>query len=204
MQPASPFEQLMRQLRRGDPDAAREIVEKYANEVRRSIRVRLTDPRLRRTLDSMDVCQSVLANFFLRLSRGQYDLGSPQALLALLCRMARNKLVDLARRADARGRQHHLVGGEADRALAQATAGLGGSPSERAVNRDLLEAADRLMTAEERYLAHQRAAGRPWAELAAELGSSPEALRKQLSRALDRVACQLGLDTLHGEEEGGG
>jgi RNA polymerase sigma-70 factor (ECF subfamily) len=44
----------------------------------------------------------------------------------------------------------------------------------------------------ERYLAEQRAQGREWAGLAAEVGGTPEALRKRLGRALDRVLRELG------------
>jgi hypothetical protein len=36
--------------------------------------------------------------------------------------------------------------------------------------------------------------GEDWAAIAARLGGSPEALRKKLARAIDRVAEQLGLD----------
>ena len=51
----------------------------------------------------------------------------------------------------------------------------------------------RRLTPEERYLAEQRALGRPWAELAAELGKKAEALRKQHDRGIDRVVRELGL-----------
>jgi RNA polymerase sigma-70 factor (ECF subfamily) len=50
------------------------------------------------------------------------------------------------------------------------------------------------LTAEERYLVDQRTQGREWAQIAADLGASPEALRKKHARALDRVAQELGLD----------
>ncbi len=36
--------------------------------------------------------------------------------------------------------------------------------------------------------------GGQWAQIATELGSSPEAIRKRLARAVDRVAHELGLD----------
>ena len=58
---------------------------------------------------------------------------------------------------------------------------------------DLLQAVQQLLTPQERYLAEQRALGRDWAALAAELGGQPDALRMQLARAMDRVARQLGL-----------
>ena len=44
-------------------------------------------------------------------------------------------------------------------------------------------------------LRHQ---GREWADIAAEVGGSPEALRKKLSRTVERVAQELGLDDLPG------
>jgi hypothetical protein len=43
-------------------------------------------------------------------------------------------------------------------------------------------------------LADQRALNRDWAQIAAERGGTPEALRKKLVRAVDRVAQELGLD----------
>lgn len=39
-----------------------------------------------------------------------------------------------------------------------------------------------------------RQQGLEWAAIAAELGGSPEALRKHFTRALDRVARRLGLE----------
>jgi hypothetical protein len=46
---------------------------------------------------------------------------------------------------------------------------------------------------DERRLLELRQHGREWAEIAAEVGGGPEALRKKLGRALDRVARELGL-----------
>ena len=65
------------------------------------MRVRLNDPRLRRHIDSVDVCQSVLANFFVRVGLGEFDLQQPEHLLHLLFVMTRNKLRDKARREQA-------------------------------------------------------------------------------------------------------
>ena len=79
----------------GDADAARELVSRYepAVAVRMEVRLRLDDPRLGRVLDSMDICQSVMASFFVRATAGQYDLEQPQDYgQAPLAAMARNKL----------------------------------------------------------------------------------------------------------------
>jgi hypothetical protein len=49
------------------------------------------------------------------------------------------------------------------------------------------------LTVDDRYLVEQRALGREWSDLAAELGCDAESLRKRLRRALSRVTDQLVL-----------
>ena len=49
-------------------------------------------------------------------------------------------------------------------------------------------------TADERAIADARGLGKSWQEIADDLGGTPEARRKQLARAIDRVAPDLGLD----------
>src|SRR5262245_9863811 len=100
---------LLRRIRQGDGAAAAELVRLYEPEIRRAVHVRLTDPRLRRVLDSLDVCQSVLAAFFVRAAAGQYDLHDPGRLLRLLTAMARNKVLDHARRQQAQRRDQRRV-----------------------------------------------------------------------------------------------
>ena len=68
------FTDLIQRVRAGDEKAATELVRRYEPAIRVAVRVRLTDPGLRRFLDSMDICQSVLANFFVRAAAGQFDL----------------------------------------------------------------------------------------------------------------------------------
>src|SRR4051794_19817654 len=83
---------LLDRFRAGDSGAARELVGAYEPHLRRIIRLRIRDSRLRRLYDSTDICQSVLASFFARLSLGQFDLENPAQLVRLLEAMARNKL----------------------------------------------------------------------------------------------------------------
>jgi RNA polymerase sigma-70 factor (ECF subfamily) len=186
------FLDLMRRVRRGEADAAAELVRQYEPEIRRAVRVRRTNPQLGRVLDSMDICQSVLANFFVRAGAGQFELDRPEDLLKLLITMARNKLRDEARREQAGRRDHRRLeeGGLEEGKIPAA----GASPSQVVAGHELWHEARRRLSREELYLADQRALGRDWADLAAELGDSAEALRKRLARALDRVARQLGLD----------
>jgi hypothetical protein len=70
----------------------------------------------------------------------------------------------------------------------------GPGPDEAVAFAELLAKFRERLTPAERYLADQRAAGRGWDDLAAEVGDGAEALRKQLARAIDRVGRSLGVE----------
>jgi RNA polymerase sigma factor (sigma-70 family) len=185
------FRDLIGRVRAGDEGAAAELVRRYEPTIRRIVRVRLRDPRLGRLLDSLDVCQSVLGSFFVRAALGQYELDRPEQLLGLLARMARNKLVNQANQLGARRRDYRRAEGLGERE-AQAPAP-GPSPSQLVAGQELLQEARRRLSPQELVLLDLRQQGREWAEIARELGGSPDALRMQLGRAVDRVARELGL-----------
>ena len=86
------FANLVRRVRAGDAAAAEEIVRRFESAVRVAVRTRLLDSRLRRQFDSMDICQSVLASFFVRAAMGQYEIATPDDLLKLLAQMALRQL----------------------------------------------------------------------------------------------------------------
>jgi RNA polymerase sigma-70 factor (ECF subfamily) len=195
MSPDDSFQDLIRRVRAGDEQAAAELVRQYEPEIRREVRLRLTDPSLRRVIDSVDICQSVLGNFFARAALGQFDLGEPRQLIGLLVKMARNRLTDWARRQTAE-RRHQC------RELSLDSTALDGkepctvdpSPSQVVAGKELLEQVRERMSDEERQIAERRVAGSDWAEIAKEFGGTPDGLRKRLARAFDRVANELGLD----------
>src|SRR3954464_10204837 len=101
-----PFSALIERIRAGDERAASDLVRRSEPEIRREVRFLLRDPFLRRTFDSMDICQSVMGSFFLRAALGEYDLDKPEDLIRLLIRMTRNKVVDATRRQRAQRRDH--------------------------------------------------------------------------------------------------
>jgi RNA polymerase sigma factor (sigma-70 family) len=180
---------LLGRFRAGDPDAAREIVEAYEPHLRRMIRLRIRDSRLRRLFDSSDICQSVMANFFTRLSLGQYDLESPAQLVRLLESMARNKVATQARKAQVTRRDESVVDSDDE-----ATSPLAPGPSvtEQVAWRELIEVVRARLSDEEKRLSDLRAAGYEWTEIASQVGGTSEAARKRLERAFDRVARELG------------
>jgi RNA polymerase sigma-70 factor (ECF subfamily) len=157
-----------------------------------AIRVRLSDPALRRLLDSMDICQSVLANFFVRAAAGQFELETADQLVKLLVTMARNKLTNCARQQRAACRDQRRV----EKAVTTESEWVdpGPSPSQVVVNQELLQECRRRLSEDERQLADLRAAGRSWDEIAAEVGAKPNTVRSRLTRALDRVARELRLE----------
>jgi DNA-directed RNA polymerase specialized sigma24 family protein len=187
------FLQLIEQVRAGDEAAASEVVRRFEQALLREIRLRLRDPRLRRALDSVDICQSVMASFFLRAASGQYQLETSSQLLRLLVAMARNKLASQARhsyvtRRDPDALRGGLTGGETLYAP-------GPEPAQVVAARDFCGALLSRLSDEERQLADRRARSEGWAAIAAELGGNPENLRKKLARALERAARCLGEDT---------
>src|SRR5262245_25348802 len=92
------FADFVGRIRAGDEQAAADLVRRYQPVIRVAVRTRLGDRRLRRVLDSMDICQSVLKSFFVRAGAGQYDLERPEQLQRLLVAIATNKVAFQARR----------------------------------------------------------------------------------------------------------
>lgn len=186
------FHSLMHRLRAGEPRAAEELVRRYEPEIRRLVRMQLTDPRLHRLLDSVDIVQSVLANFLLRTAEGEFDLNSPEDLQKLLRTMARNRLRDHARRQTAQRRDQGRTLAEAEEALKTLAAG-DDSPSSILADREMLSEVRRRLSPDELAVAELRSGGHEWDEVAAQLGGTAEGLRKRWARAVQRVAGELRL-----------
>lgn len=178
------FREWLCRVRAGDERAAEELVRRYGPAIRVVVRARLTDPKLLRRFDASDVCQSVWASFFIRMAIGQFELDTPAQLVALLKKMAWNKVLmhtrnlhrarrDVAREAAGDGRVDVAVDEP--------------GPATLVLTRDLIEAVLRRFDGEERAVAQLRAAGRSWEQIAAELGGTAEGRRKQLARAVQRL-----------------
>jgi RNA polymerase sigma factor (sigma-70 family) len=184
------FSELIERIRAGEERAAADLVHRYEPEIRREVRFLLRDPFLRRAFDSMDICQSVMSSFFLRAALGEYDLDKPQDLIRLLISMTRNKVVDATRRQRAQRRDHRRATSLDAVDLAASTP----SPSKVVEGRELLAVFRGRLSDEERQLADLRAAGCEWADIAGQVGGTPDARRKQLTRAIARVSRELQLD----------
>lgn len=187
------FQDLMRRVEAGDPDAATELIRHYEPEIRLEVRVRLRvqDGRVRRLLDSMDITQSVLAGFFAGVAAGQFTPTHPQQLLGLLITMTRNKLLTQVRNQHRQRRDMRRV--QSIDIATHDVAGNGQTPSQVVSDRELLGEFRKRLSDEERQLADRRGQGQPWPIIAAELGGTPDGRRKQLERAFARIVRELDL-----------
>ena len=183
------FIELLAAVRAGDQDAATRLVQDYESQIRRVVRIRLTDPHLRRQLDSVDICQSVLGDFFHRAAGGQFDLATPQQLMALLATMAKNRLLQYVESQQAARRDiRRLIQSSIDDLP---LTGGDETPSQIIASRELSELLRQRLDAETLWITEQRIAGRSWADLAVEMQTTPDGLRMRWTRALERVAEEL-------------
>ena len=182
------FEELLERIRQGDPQASEDLVKEYEAEVRRFVRYRLSSGKMRRLLDSLDICQSVFANFFFRVTQGQFDLQNSRQLRQLLMAMAGNRLLDHVRKQGTVRRGH----GVAQAPMFDNLAGSGPGPLQEAEARDLMDVLRTRLSEEETNMLDQWLIGEDWETIATRCDASPEAVRKRFTRALDRVAQEFG------------
>jgi RNA polymerase sigma-70 factor (ECF subfamily) len=171
-------------VRAGDAQAETELVRRYEPIIQMVIRRRLTDSHLRRILDSLDICQSVFLNFFPRVALGQYELDTEEQLLKLLVTMALNRL-----------RYYYRMYPSPDTPISEGMEPVDPdpSPSEVATLQELVQKVRSRLSVEERQVMDLRAAGLSWAESAAQVGGSADALRMHYGRAIAGVLSELGL-----------
>jgi RNA polymerase sigma-70 factor (ECF subfamily) len=192
MSDESSFASFIRRIRAGDAQAAEELLRQYEPVIRRQVRYAMTDPRLGRLFDTVDICQTVLASFFFRAALGQFDLDDPESVLKLLITMTRRKVALKARKYRSRPADRQRVD---DSGLEERAAPGEPSPSEQIARRDLANEVRGRLSVEERHLAALRIdEGRAWPDIAARLGGTAEGRRKQWERAVERVAGELRID----------
>jgi RNA polymerase sigma factor (sigma-70 family) len=188
------FAELIQRVRKGDADATARLWTEYESAVRRVARIRLLNSRLTRLVDSVDICQSVMATFFKRMARDEnnYEVATPGELIALLGSIARNKVTDKVRRQHTgrrdRTREEAGLADVRDFPAREAT------PSWELVVRELADKIKAAMTEEERQIQDLRNDGKEWKEIAEEIGGTAEGLRKKLERAWARIRTQQGLE----------
>lgn len=186
------FAEQLRRLRQGDSQAISTFVEEYAPYLRRSLRFRIRGAALQSVADSIDICQSVLGGFLLRLAAGGYELESKEDLHRLLAAIANKKFLMFQRREFAEKRSRKITLSISD--VPEPAQVVDGAIGQDVEIIEIWERAAKLMSHDEQELLKRRKQGQTWEEIADELQVSSLLLRKRLSRALRRVADELGLD----------
>ena len=190
------FLELIARVRERNEQAAAELVRRYEPLIEKVVRFPLASSGLRRYVDCQDVCQSVMGSFFAGVVAGQFRLDGPEELEKLLVTMARNRVTDETRhhRADRRDLRR-LTEGMDDECLDHVEDGQP-TPSKVVAGHELIAQILSRLSADERSLVEQRAQGLDWASIAERHGGNAPALRKKMTRALDRVGRELGLGQL--------
>lgn len=142
--------------------------------------------------DSVDVCQSVLGGFLLRLSAGDYVLQSEDQLRARLLTIAKKKFSMLQRQEIASKRARRRTWSLED---VPEIPNVVSQPAESNLELAELSSSVRMcLTDNEWQLLQLRKQGLSWNEIENQLHVGAVVLKKRLSRSLRRVSIQLGLD----------
>jgi DNA-directed RNA polymerase specialized sigma24 family protein len=185
------FQELITRLRKGDEHASKQLMDQYAEAIRREARFALLDKRLRRISSESDVCQSVMMRFMVGMWAGRYEIDSPAQLEALLKGIVRNRVADLARhwRAQRRDvRRDSPTGSNLGLIHRENEA----SPSDLVSNQELLAEFRRRLATEDLSVLRWRQEGISWPEIASRVGAtSAEAIRKHHERAVAKILDEL-------------
>jgi DNA-directed RNA polymerase specialized sigma24 family protein len=189
----SPFEDLVERVRAGDAAATTEMFATYGPIIKKVVAAIMRVESMMRAADPSDIYQSVMASFFIRVALGQFEISRPEQLTALLQKIAKNKVADLARRPEHRaGFVPVAAPGVSGIELADTAKG----PASQVMWKDLLDEVRKRFTDEERRVSDLRANGLKWDDVAAQLGEKADAARKRLDRAIERITCELNLERL--------
>ena len=154
--------------------------------IRRVLRVTGVIRWLQSQLESQDLVQSVFMQAVAAIRNDGLQFRDEAALEGFLRTVGRNRLRDHVRRLKAarRDRQRTIAG--SPEALAQLADGSPG-PSRIAEGREEAARVEGCTTPSELKILRERAEGADWKELAAERGTTPEALRKRIERIRQRI-----------------
>jgi len=188
------FSELLSRVRKWDPEAVQTFLARFEPQVRREIRIRLTDPLILVAHSESDVCQSIVIDFLVRLRAGQYDFNNSDEVVRFLVTATTHKVRNVGRKERAARRTVRRRDPDADVQLA--VPDREASPSSIVATRELFEQVLENLPPDDRYLAVQRGQGKTWKELAEELHEKEDTLRRRLQRSLDRVLMRLNPDNL--------
>jgi RNA polymerase sigma factor (sigma-70 family) len=184
------FRQLLDRVRQGDPTAFAALVEQYGPAIRREVRFRVLDGKVKRKIEESDILQSVMLRLWLGIWAGELEFDTPEGLHGLLQAMTRNRIVDVVRHWTAECRDVR-VQEPAKLNLLEAGDDL---PSQILEVSETLEMLRQALPERERHILEARQAGRDWDSIAQELGGDvpADSVRRQHQRVVKRILTNLG------------
>jgi DNA-directed RNA polymerase specialized sigma24 family protein len=191
------FLDLVQRARSGDQTAATELVRRFEPFIQRMVRIRMQRrgdrDRLRRDVGSADICQSVFKSLFRGLRKNRYRLEEPADLEKVLHVMIRYNLATKARRSSVKLREL-LNDFEQQRWVDS-----GPQPDEEVAQQDWIRAIQEEFSAEELDILTQSLDGASWEAIGLKLGTTADAARMRLKRAVHRVRTKMGTEDQQGE-----
>ena len=191
------FAELIREVRRGNERAAETLMRLYEPQVRRAIRIRMRDRSLRQFLDSVDISQSVMANFFNHLQSGDFTIHSPAQMIALLVRMAQNRVTDWVRYGQSQRHDYRRQVPLNEKSMDEASVAQCGpshsTPLDQLESEEIMRHVRDRLAPRDREVLDRRIERHSWASIADDSGVSVESIRSRFRRAMRQVAIELGL-----------
>jgi hypothetical protein len=186
------LQQFLGTLRSSDPRAVEELLRQLDPFLRKVIRLRLIDGRLRRVMDTTDVFHSLLKDFLSQPSPsangavGENDSSTGNisaGLSAYLAAAVRHKIATRTRkeRRHAGSLPPEWEPTSPDR-----------PPGRQVEDQDFAEAIRKRLSEGQRVLFNLKAKGLTWPEIARSVGGRADALRMRLTRALAVILGELG------------
>lgn len=185
--PTPPEDQTLIDLwRKGDQDAARQIVERYFDRLMALAQRRISQ-RLASRVDPEDILQSVFRTFFVRLKNGQFVFQDQDDLCKLLMRITLHKTLRQVAFHKAAKRDHNLETNRGEGHGEQLLALLDREPSAEATVAflDQLEHFLRQLEPQTRQIIELRLQGHTNEEICQQLGVYDRKVRRAVERVRD-------------------
>jgi DNA-directed RNA polymerase specialized sigma24 family protein len=179
---AAEVQEFFDRLRSGDQDEVERLLRRLEPSLRRVIRMRLVDDRLRRVVDTSDVFQSLMKDF---LSQQRRD-GSPREISAGLYAYLAAAVHHKVRTRERKERRKVPLSAESlDVAATQPAV------DRQIENREFVETVRNKLDDDLRRLFDLNSEGFTWKEIAERVGGNPDALRMKLRRQLANILIEL-------------
>jgi DNA-directed RNA polymerase specialized sigma24 family protein len=185
--PSRELQEFFAALRSGDPHTVEPLLNRLDPSLRRIIRSRLKDARLRRVADTSDIFQSLLKDFLFQKESQQSPSETSAGIYAYLAAAACHKI-----QAKLRKERRHIASLADDfEPISQEP-----QPTRRLEDRDIIEAVRERLGEEGRLLFDLAVQGLAWSEISVIVGGKPDALRMRLRRGIASVLSELGEEQL--------